>query len=659
MIARVRCIAGVAVLGAASACGSASKNPAEVGGGDGGGAAASGGALEVNGGGGAAGGSGATGGKTSASDGGAPLAGTANQGGTAGGTRAASGGSAGARTAGGAAGQAGESSSAGRSATGGSGGNGQGGAPSDCFGSDIDVPLFVVSGTLTSTGARTANTNRLVYRSGLDRLSVGAGASANAYTLRVVPGTYDIFYDDLSPLRLGVTVGPSSPTKIDLEAKLAQLSFTVTVNGSPPSSTLGQLLSLKNMYGTKSLGDLSATPASIDVTPGSYDLVYDGLGGANLMPRNSGVKLQTLNVASSDVAVSVDIPSVVLTGHVERGGKPLLGSSPGVALATLVSADLGRVPIGVNEAGEYSVRVLPGSYDVQDQSGNIVPGSRISATANMALDIEIPEPPAYSAIVQGSLKFNGQAVSDVWGLTFHETTSGIDMSLTSSSDSYRFDALPGTYDIFYQVSRTSLTSPSMPRNRRGLLKRSTLLKANASTMLDLDVAVGVLKGKFTIGGAALPEVSGDGSLVLRDGLGDEIPFDANYDGEYLLPVVAGEYEAYFKVGLFGSVAPRNTGKKIQNVVVSPGEHAVDIDVPTRHIQGALKINGASAAGTTDLASITLRSENGDTVPLGSASSKAYSTTVVPGIYDVYFSGRLGNTFAPVNADAKIGCLRVP
>lgn len=658
MIARVWRGAGLAVLGAASACGSASKNPAEPGGEGGGtprGAAggAAGAAFGTN------GGSGASGGQLSASEGGATSLGAANQGGMVGGTGAAAGGSGGGSVVGGATGEGGERASAGQSPAGSSSVGASGGTPGDCLAQDIDVPVFVVSGAVTSAGSSTPLAGHVVFRSGDERLPVAAGAGPNAYALRLVPGSYDIFYEELSPLRLGVTVGPSSPTTLDLEVRLAKLSFKVTVNGSAPSSTDGGKLSLKNTYGMKPLGEVSPQVFAIDVAAGSYDLIYDGLSASGTSPRNSGAKVQTVTLGASDLAVAVDLPSVLLSGHVTRGGKPVLGANAGVLVGYLAGADLGKAPITVNEAGEYSVRVLPGSYNVEAAAGGTIAGNRILADTSRTVDIELPEAPAYSAVVEGSMKFNGQAVSDVWGLLLHDRVGGNDMSLVSSSESYRFDAQPGTYDVFYQVNRSSLPSMTMPKNRRALLKSGFVLKADAKATLDIDVPVGVLKGKFTIGGAALPDVSGDGSLVLRDGLGDEFPFDAHYDGEYTLPVVTGTYDVYFKVGLFGSVAPRNTGKKIKRIVVTQGEDPIDVDVPTRRIQGALTINGVSGLETADLASISLRGEDGDTVPLGSVVSKSYSTTVVPGTYDVYFGGRTSNTFAPVNGNAKIGCLRVP
>ncbi|HET9931030.1 MAG TPA: hypothetical protein VFQ35_10095 [Polyangiaceae bacterium] len=655
MVVHVRRLAGVAVLFGVSACGSASRNPAEHAGEGGGGTGAAGGPGAAKGGNGASGGNLGAGGS-----GGASSAGTV--GGGARGLGGATGSVGGIGATGGTAGAGAFGAIGGDAASGGNGpsGGGGGAAPTGCSGPNIDVPVFVVSGTVTNNvGALKADLSGLAFRNGSERLPVTPGTTTGAYSVRLVPGTYDIFYGELSPLRLGVTVGPSSPTTLDLEAKLVQVSVTASLNGGPFGSSKYATLALKNGHGTQAIGDAAEAPLSIVVAAGSYDLIYDGSRAYGSAPRNSGAKLQTVVTGASDTALNVDIRSVVLSGRVRRGGTAVSGSALGVVAGTLTSAALGQVPLAVNDAGEYSVHVLPGTYDFET-TGTSVTGLVVPPGTNTQIDIDLPEAPTYSATVQGSVKFNGQPVLGGWGFVFYETASEVERSIAGSGPGYSLSMLPGTYDIFYGAQRDN--SPEtllLPRNSRAPLQRGVRVKSSATTTLDLDAPVGVLRGKFTIGGAPLPDVSGDGSLWVRGASGDEVQLASNYDGDYSFPLIAGDYDVYFKVGLFGSVAPRNAAANIARINLTRGDNAIDIDVPTRHIQGTLTVSGVTVGATNDVAKITLQGPNGDTVPLGSASAKTYSTTVVPGTYDIYFSGSTRNTFAPMNQSAKIGCLKVP
>jgi hypothetical protein len=231
------------------------------------------------------------------------------------------------------------------------------------------------------------------------------------------------------------------------------------------------------------------------------------------------------------------------------------------------------------------------------------------------------------------------------------------------TSSYSAAILPGTYDVVYRYSATTIVAAQYTAGNSQHVVR-TGVSLTSSTTLDADIQAVPIAGTFTVNGQ--PPGSGiTGSVWLRStSSADQVLLAfANSSTTYTALVAPGTYDVYYQSGLLDGTGNsdtatlRNTSVKVASAVVINAAGSLDIDIPSITVSGQLTVNGA--LNSTGQGEVVLRRAGtdaaGDAAILGQAGNGFnYSARIAPGTYDVYFA--FANSEDPsgrVNQNARL------
>lgn len=218
---------------------------------------------------------------------------------------------------------------------------------------------------------------------------------------------------------------------------------------------------------------------------------------------------------------------------------------------------------------KHTARVVPGTYDLFYGGGGVATTTAprnqnaklqsvpIAAAGTTTLDIDVP-----SVVVSGMLKINGATVTsaaDAGTLMLRSATGDTVPLGTTSAGSYSIRAVPGSYDVYYQVGTAGAT---VPRNVSAKV-RSGAVVATGTTALDIDVPVSPVTGSIRINAMVNTSTADYGTLSLRSGTLDVVNLAASYAGTYSTRVIPGSYDLVYQVAAAGALAPRNTLAKLR------------------------------------------------------------------------------------------------
>jgi len=289
-----------------------------------------------------------------------------------------------------------------------------------------------------------------------------------------------------------------------------------------------------------------------------------------MAPRNLMAKVQTVTVAATGTsAIDIDVPAVVTSGTFKIGGAAVT-STADAGNMSLQTADGDFVALGSTSAGTFSMRVVPGTYTLYygaASAGATAPRNAaaklqsvtVTPTGTNAFDIDVP-----SAVAAGTFKINGAAVTsatDSGIVSLRNAADTIQLGSTSAS-TYSVRAIPGTYDVYYQVNTPGA---SAPRNAFAKI-RSGVVVAAGTTAIDIDVPSSSVTGTFRINSATVTATTDYGVLSLRNG-SDAIAIGSSYASTFTVRVVPGTYDVYYQIGAAGTLAPRNSLAKLRCLAV--------------------------------------------------------------------------------------------
>ena len=626
-------------------------------------------------------GSGGSGGRAGAggSNGGGP--------GGSGGAGGASGGMAGGGATGGAGG-------AGGAATGGGGGIRPG-----CGSPDIDVPAVGVTATMTFNGVSIPTQQAgwgsvFAHNAAGDTAALGQSFGA-PQTKMIIPGTYDLYYtvgasvDATVPintsaiLRSGVVFPTTGTTPLAVDVPVLTLSGAVTFGGGmwPDSTDSGIVELFDGVYLWTSLTNSAGATYTLGVVPGVYDLIYQWDGawplppGLPRAPFNGGTTLRSAvsiqGAPGSAATLNVDVPATLISGNITVNGAAVASPAP-LMFWDSSTKGLGRADLSDQlSVTSYTSSIIPGTYDLYtDGYGSTPVNSRGLVRAGMvitpsttALDLDIP-----AGTVAGTVTVGGVVAgttSDSGLIVLVDIPDDAARIAGSNRGAYSASVLPGTYDVYYQGPSPGVTFTTIsPRNENAKIASGVIVKAGATTTLNIDVPVATVKGSVTVNGTKLGGGSyGDVFLVGPNGDKADIARTSQSKG-YSAPVVPGTYDLYYQstsqLSLSGaSSVPRNSWAKLRSgVVIGPGTNVVDVDIPAVTVTGALTVGGAAVSNQQEEGDVWLQTDAGDYISLGTTSATSYAVTLVPGQYDVYYKLESGGAVVPNNNYAKIRCFDV-
>jgi hypothetical protein len=357
---------------------------------------------------------------------------------------------------------------------------------------DIDVPVVVVRGHATLNGAALPAQVSL----GSVFFSQGAGASAavpldsnGTYAAALFPGTYDVGYagdqnatdTSLLPRNSGVLspqVDLSHDGSVDLDIQSASIQGKVTSNGAAIAQgdapgNIGFKLAGAATSSALATFAINAGTYRAVLLAGSYDVSYEGdayacqSGSTPSMPCNRGkLKSVTLSKGQSG-ALDLDVQHVMIHGKITVNGASLgMNDVPTITFAQSGAApgDSGATSFQVDAKNEYTLSLVPGTYDVGVAAGNCqdmtstlpctggVIKQGVTLTSAGALDLDVP-----AITVNGRVTLAGQDVpqaNDSRGSVFFSQKSGgtaeTQPFASSGPISYSLRILPGNYVLGYQ-----------------------------------------------------------------------------------------------------------------------------------------------------------------------------------------------------------------
>lgn len=449
----------------------------------------------------------------------------------------------------------------------------------------------------------------------------------------------------------------------DVPAVRAQFVFRLDGVEAPSSGLAFGRITLRNLAS----GDLvpvgpTNAPASLLMVPGAYEVLYEFREGSEF-PRNHSAVLQQLEVRGSDEQIVIDIAPLVLSGSIAfpEGSEP---ASPGLNFGRVWLVDPrteDRVLLGTTKDATYSVRIVPGAYEVhyefRESTGQapINPDGLVSYievydAEDAERDITIPV-----AQLQGSVRVDGQAAGsglDYGRLELRDVTTGDRFRLGDSHDeAYDLTVLPGSYEVIYSAQEFGGLTPV---NRNAVVETIDIVAGNNDISLDLKTAL--VSGEFLVDAAAPPtEDFDDGVVTLEASSGDPIVLGNTANGNYDRRVLVGTYEVYYAQETASQTMPVNTHARIGAPVKISGDQDLDVDIDVIEVVGTMTIDGVAAPDSAyDDGRLFLRDpETGDSVLLGNTREGNYAARLVPGTYDIVYSNEFSDTLLPVNQGAVL------
>lgn len=450
---------------------------------------------------------------------------------------------------------------------------------------DIDVPMTTVAGAITVNGAALAagDAVSLSLRNAAGDVVPIASNSTGAYSAHVIPGTFDLHFtsaaaaDGATPrnqrARLATSVvisgAGSVTTRLDVDVPSAPLSGAITFNGVPASAATGGSLLLRGATGdvfTLTAADGAAYAAR--VVPGTYDLYFAGTDGVfSIANQNARLRNGIVVPPAGATGLDIDVPWATVEGAVHFNGAAVAGSD--IAHLTLRNAAGDFAAILWGDDGRYSVRLLPGIYDLFYSQG-LTPGGAgpanhlarlrsdvlVGAGGGTRLDIDVP-----STIVTGALNINGEpAGAGNSGIVSLRDAAGdrVDIANTASP-TFSARVVPGTYDVYYSRTATPTNTTTLaPANHAARLHTGVVVPPVSPTTFDIDIPSAMVTGRITVNGQ--PAGPGDlGTLMLRSEAGDYAPFAATNADGYSARLIPGAYDLYFShADAAGDATPMNS-----------------------------------------------------------------------------------------------------
>ena len=363
------------------------------------------------------------------------------------------------------------------------------------------------------------------------------------------------------------------------------------------------------------------------------------------------------------VGPDIDVPVVTLSGAIK-----LIDTPAGDYGTVQLTHGTDVVTLGTTTSSSYSVRVVPGIYDVtfkgtQNGAHLLKTGVTVPPSGPAVLDIDIPNGPLTapapgsvpdpSAItVMGKLTIDGQPNQ---GLILSFRKAGTDNWVRISqvmNGGYSGLIAPGSYDASVLNPSGNPILPGWGYDQ--ILSTGIVVPNSDPAQVDIDVRTAPVSGAFTIDGAAVPNLC-KGSL--RGAKIGSFSFSLDSASAFSGRVLPETYDVIYRGGAAESPCPMNTSAIIKRgVAVSAQGLAIPtIDIPSVVVSGKLTLGGAALSNSDDDGTLSLATDEGDAIALGRLSAGTFSTRVIPGTYDIYFDVMFQavGTLAPLNHRGKI------
>ncbi|MCG6118578.1 MAG: hypothetical protein MEQ07_10375 [Aquimonas sp.] len=339
-----------------------------------------------------------------------------------------------------------------------------------------------------------------------------------------------------------------------------------------------------------------ASPAAVRVLAGVYDVEYRWVAGS-LVPRNHAARVLHGVLLDRDQTLEINVPSQTLSGDLTLNGAGFPAAGATLSLKSLHR--LGQVPLGSSPISSYSVRLIPGVYQLHYLSQ---PRAWASMPANLnahwgrfeieprrsTLDLDLPMVnPLFHFRFDGVQAFGLAAES---GRISLRTANGDQVGLGETHEqTAQRRLIPGTYDVHYEWISGSAIAPANT-DRRVYSRRSI---GDGQHVIDIPTVV--VQGELQFNGVRAPDVNSEsGRVDLHDRVtGSATPLGWTRYGRYELRIIPGHYDLGY-VSIAGTaIAPRNANALFEAGRPMLVEASGPINLVSDWIDTRLTVNGQS------------------------------------------------------------------
>jgi hypothetical protein len=310
------------------------------------------------------------------------------------------------------------------------------------------------------------------------------------------------------------------------------------------------------------------------VVPGTYELFFTGTEDVySVANQNTRLRTGVVVAAGGTTVLDVQVPSAAITGTLRLDGVPPEATDSVHLLLRNAAGDYAPIPWSID--GRYSMRAVPGTYDLYYSKDNRSPagsptnqlarlraGVVVASGATTVLDIDVT-----SSLVTGAVTINGvpAAAGVNSGMFTLRSTDGDRAQIASlTSATYASRVVPGTYDLYYtRLASPGNTTTEAPHNHAARLRAGIVIAPGATTNLDIDIPSKTVTGTITVNGTTAG--AGDyGRLMLQNAAGDFAPFASTNAGTYTARLLPGTYDLFFSnAGSVGDTTPMNTLSRLR------------------------------------------------------------------------------------------------
>ncbi len=447
---------------------------------------------------------------------------------------------------------------------------------------DIDVPMVGVSGAYLLNGVpfsvSSIEFGKVLVRDAQTRsLTMLGDTRDQTYSARLIPGTYDLMFSHgsgntvpanvLTAFRRDVPIMVSGP--LDMDVPTVSVTGIFTVNGAPTPGSVndsGYIYLVDPDTGSKLLlGSTRFGHYQRALIPGAYDVVYEQISAIS-MPANLSARFLAGVQFVADGTNDINIPVVEISGAFLVNGVPAPNNSLDFANIQLRQGE-DTVYLGQTRFGHFSVRVIPGTYNVNFESlssGSIMPANTNAVIASVVIagptvfDINIPAVDFAADVRFNGGNFPGPIAGESARLFLEDPLTGDLIPLAfdyPTSDHVARRMVRGTYRVRYEYE----SGTTLPRNTFATLGSSLVLTQNVQTVIDVRAVA--LSGDFLLNSGAFPGGPFAGVTARSLLPGDSLYLGGTQSGAYSTVIVPGRYSAFYNWTV-GDLIPRNQNARL-------------------------------------------------------------------------------------------------
>lgn len=448
----------------------------------------------------------------------------------------------------------------------------------------VDIPAIDLHGDFTIGGQAPPfsiydNGEILLRLSGTTQAFPIGQTRNQAYSVRVIPGQYDVLYRSLADmehvprtpgvlLRSGVTLGESG--RFDIDVPVVRPQLTVLLNGQTPTLSIYDRAELwlrpTQMEGEEvRIHDTRFPGASPSLVPGRYDVLYRLVSHHSSLPINTeALLLEDIEVGHADI--DIDIVTARLQGTATLNGAAFSPSIYSRATFDLVDSVTGaRTTFGRSNVGAWNVPVLPGTYDIHYSAEEGVFSVPINRDARLRDGVEIAGDTTLNLDVRasrwdGNMTLDGgpfpSSIYQIAEMRLRDlSTEHLQTMTRTNQGSFSVLLLHGTYEVLYHHVQGEL----IPPNRGARVVDPFALEADRTA--DIAVVTQALGGSFLVD--ELPLSGGNNALyqAVDRNTGDRFSLGEGASRSFSVRVIPGSYELRY-TWVAGEDIPRNENVRL-------------------------------------------------------------------------------------------------